>query len=411
MEETSFKPWQEVNRDTLVHRRLALLRRLVMEAEREDNLDEVRAFYADYGRGIDGMQLPYVTHCFRAKSCDLVTSRQPIRTTTVSRGTGRERRHRHRHVAHRLPLTPAPGGTMGRTTPLTAAALLGLALLAPTTPRAPPARPAAARPPRSWGPARAHRHRGARRHRDRRACRVEALGGDDLICVAGHGPAPTCSPSTPAAGPTRSTRPPSRRATTSPRSSAPVPTRWPVAGPTTRCTPASGRSRSAVAPARAPTPRPTPSTPGRPADSVLSGSAGVDNHDAITLGLGDDYTFLGSPQVASDAVLDGGADLDTVRLTSGDADINLDMAAGHVHHVLRHGPGTLLRVPCPSSWARHARPTAAPPGNDAIDISPTSAMPTPSTSATGAGQDQIVVEPAQHLRPAAASTAASAATG
>ena len=33
---------------------------------REAKLAEVLAFYDDYGRGMDGMQLPYVTQCFRA---------------------------------------------------------------------------------------------------------------------------------------------------------------------------------------------------------------------------------------------------------------------------------------------------------------------------------------------------------
>ncbi len=33
---------------------------------REAKLAEVLAFYDDYGRGMDGMQLPYVTRCFRA---------------------------------------------------------------------------------------------------------------------------------------------------------------------------------------------------------------------------------------------------------------------------------------------------------------------------------------------------------
>jgi len=31
----------------------------------------VLAFYDDFGRGMDGMQLPYVTRCFRATVVDL----------------------------------------------------------------------------------------------------------------------------------------------------------------------------------------------------------------------------------------------------------------------------------------------------------------------------------------------------
>ena len=36
------------------------------EEGRAAKLAEVVAFYDDYGRGMDGMQLPYVTRCFRA---------------------------------------------------------------------------------------------------------------------------------------------------------------------------------------------------------------------------------------------------------------------------------------------------------------------------------------------------------
>jgi ubiquinone/menaquinone biosynthesis C-methylase UbiE len=35
------------------------------EAARAAKLAEVSDFYADYGRGMDGMQMPYLTHCFR----------------------------------------------------------------------------------------------------------------------------------------------------------------------------------------------------------------------------------------------------------------------------------------------------------------------------------------------------------
>ena len=38
--------------------------------ERAAKLAEVLAFYDDFGRGYDGMQLPYVTHCFRARVID-----------------------------------------------------------------------------------------------------------------------------------------------------------------------------------------------------------------------------------------------------------------------------------------------------------------------------------------------------
>ncbi len=71
MEETSFKHWQEVNRESILDLARSRSSYLVMdEAEQQEHLAEVRAFYADYGRGMDGMQIPYVTRCYRAVVID-----------------------------------------------------------------------------------------------------------------------------------------------------------------------------------------------------------------------------------------------------------------------------------------------------------------------------------------------------
>ena len=71
MEEASFKHWQEVNRETILDLARSRSSYLVMaEAAQEEHLAEVRAFYADYGRGMDGMQIPYVTRCYRAVVVD-----------------------------------------------------------------------------------------------------------------------------------------------------------------------------------------------------------------------------------------------------------------------------------------------------------------------------------------------------
>ena len=40
------------------------------EAQRERHLADVLAFYDDFGRGMDGMQIPYVTRCYRAVVVD-----------------------------------------------------------------------------------------------------------------------------------------------------------------------------------------------------------------------------------------------------------------------------------------------------------------------------------------------------
>ncbi len=71
-ERATFSFWQDVTRDTLVD--IVASRSYVAslpEVEREAKLDAVRALYDDYGRGHDGMQLPYVTECVRAKVRDL----------------------------------------------------------------------------------------------------------------------------------------------------------------------------------------------------------------------------------------------------------------------------------------------------------------------------------------------------
>ena len=71
VEEKTFKHWQEVNRETVLD--LARSRSsfaMMDDAAREDNLARMLAFYDDYGRGMDGMQVPYVTRCFRAVVTD-----------------------------------------------------------------------------------------------------------------------------------------------------------------------------------------------------------------------------------------------------------------------------------------------------------------------------------------------------
>ncbi len=71
-EHTTFSFWQDVTRDTLVD--IVASRSYIAslpDAEREARLDAVRALYDEYGRGHDGMQLPYTTECFRAKVRDL----------------------------------------------------------------------------------------------------------------------------------------------------------------------------------------------------------------------------------------------------------------------------------------------------------------------------------------------------
>lgn len=67
VDSATFRHWQQVDRDTL--RDLVASRSRVAtmtETERTSVLSAVDALYAEYGRGADGMLLPYLTRCYQA---------------------------------------------------------------------------------------------------------------------------------------------------------------------------------------------------------------------------------------------------------------------------------------------------------------------------------------------------------
>ena len=67
VEERSFRFWQvHTSRSLLDLARSVSFVATMPEAERGALLDQVATLYADYGRGHDGMQLPWVTRCYRA---------------------------------------------------------------------------------------------------------------------------------------------------------------------------------------------------------------------------------------------------------------------------------------------------------------------------------------------------------
>lgn len=81
VEEHEFRFRQTIDRHTIQD--LVLSRSNVATlppAQREAKLAEVLAFYDDYGRGMDGMQLPYAARCFRTRVGDQPSSRPPSRT-------------------------------------------------------------------------------------------------------------------------------------------------------------------------------------------------------------------------------------------------------------------------------------------------------------------------------------------
>jgi len=67
VEHESFKHWQVIDRSSVQDLVLSRSNVCTLPAEaRAAKLREVLAFYDDFGRGMDGMQLPYVTECYRA---------------------------------------------------------------------------------------------------------------------------------------------------------------------------------------------------------------------------------------------------------------------------------------------------------------------------------------------------------
>jgi Ca2+-binding RTX toxin-like protein len=131
---------------------------------------------------------------------------------------------------------------------------------------------------------------------------------------------------------------------------------------------------------------------GEAGDNVSSGAVGSVNLDVVALGLGNDSVMFGSPQVGADASFDGGDGTDSLRLATGDTDITLDMAAGTFTTSFGTARATAFEGASLSVGTSRVtyRGTA---GNDTVDISPEGGTPTLDI-ATAAGQDAIVLEPA-----------------
>ena len=71
VEDHEFSHWQTIDRKSIQDLVLSRSNVAVLDdAGRQAKLAEVVAFYDDFGRGMDGMQLPYVTQCYRAQVLD-----------------------------------------------------------------------------------------------------------------------------------------------------------------------------------------------------------------------------------------------------------------------------------------------------------------------------------------------------
>ncbi len=78
IESLQVKFWQTVDSHSIVD--LVISRSTVASLSAEEQAAkraEVLAFYSDYGRGMDGMQLPYTTFCYRAMVTDKIPVRRP----------------------------------------------------------------------------------------------------------------------------------------------------------------------------------------------------------------------------------------------------------------------------------------------------------------------------------------------
>ena len=78
VEEQRFRHWQVVDRRSIQDLVISRSNIAVLdEADRTAKLAEVLAFYDEYGRGMDGMQLPLEASCFRATVVDQPRASRP----------------------------------------------------------------------------------------------------------------------------------------------------------------------------------------------------------------------------------------------------------------------------------------------------------------------------------------------
>lgn len=91
VEEETFRHWQQVNRESLS----ALLAHELADDERRDaKTAAALELYADYGRGIDGMQLPWVTTCYRATVLESVWETPHLLRDPAAGGATGDQDHR-----------------------------------------------------------------------------------------------------------------------------------------------------------------------------------------------------------------------------------------------------------------------------------------------------------------------------
>jgi Ca2+-binding RTX toxin-like protein len=127
-------------------------------------------------------------------------------------------------------------------------------------------------------------------------------------------------------------------------------------------------------------------------DSVLSGTPGSANHDVVRLGDDADGLTLGSPDLATDAVLDGGAGADRLSLRTQDEDVTLDVPSSTFTG--SSGTAAFSAFEHPSVVAGSGTITyRGSEGDDSFGLYPQDGTPT-LRATTGAGDDGVTIEPA-----------------
>ncbi|QSR29326.1 hypothetical protein CFI00_02180 [Nocardioides sp. S5] len=282
---------------------------------------------------------------------------------------------------------------MRRTTPLTTAALLGLALLTPAT-------AAVAAGETCRGEAATIVGTGptvtGTEGRDvivtAAAGVVDALGGDDLICVTGPGGSSNLLSVVAGAGDDvvdTTAAPANFYVTTVLGAGADT-----FAGGPASDTVYTGERASTGGGGYtfgADTEKDTVDT-GEGNDTAWTGAAGTPNRDVVRLGVGTDLLYLGAANATSEAVLDGGEGLDGLRLTGGSGDLTLDMARG----TFTSPQGTAAFTAFESTSLEVGTGTVTyrgTEGDDDVTLRPTDGVPALDVT-TGGGDDDVTLEPA-----------------
>jgi ubiquinone/menaquinone biosynthesis C-methylase UbiE len=89
VEDHEFSHWQAIDRRSIQDLVLSRSNVAVLDADaRAAKLADVLAFYDEYGRGMDGMQLPYVAKCYRATVLDRAVESEVSASHDAGEGTG-----------------------------------------------------------------------------------------------------------------------------------------------------------------------------------------------------------------------------------------------------------------------------------------------------------------------------------